>query len=236
MNIKEFSNAVCERIGHYVYVLKDPRNSQIFYIGKGINNRIFKHIIGAIENSIETDKLNLIRDINSNNLEVEHYILRHGLTNEQAYEIESACIDLLGLENLTNEIKGRDTWERGLKSIDEVIQYYDAKIITITEPTIIININRLYKRFMNETDLYNSTRSAWKVSAHRRKNTQFAISSFRGLVREVYEIESWNINSYGDRWEFIGKVADNEIREKYINQSLQNYIRKGNQNPIRYTY
>jgi len=30
--IREFSQAVCEKIEPYVYVLKDPRTSQIFYI------------------------------------------------------------------------------------------------------------------------------------------------------------------------------------------------------------
>lgn len=131
----EFSQAVCERIGNYVYVLKDPRTSNIFYIGKGVGNRVFQHVFGALETSYETDKLNLIREIINQNLEVEHYILIHGLTTEQAFEIESACIDLLGLENLTNSVKGHDSWERGLKTVNGVLQhYFDA-----TEPTIIIN-------------------------------------------------------------------------------------------------
>jgi uncharacterized protein len=38
--MREFSKAVCERIGFYVYVLKDPRTSIIFYIGKGVGNRV----------------------------------------------------------------------------------------------------------------------------------------------------------------------------------------------------
>jgi uncharacterized protein len=40
----EFSQAVCERIGYYVYILKDPRNNLNFYVGKGKGNRIFQHI------------------------------------------------------------------------------------------------------------------------------------------------------------------------------------------------
>ncbi len=123
-----------------------------------------------------------------------------------------------------------------MKTIDEIVQYYDAEVITITEPAIIININRLYKRFISEEELYNATRSAWKVASNRRINTKYAIAAYRGLVREVYEIESWNINSYGDRWEFVGKVAKPEIRERYINQSLSNYVKKGSQNPIKYTF
>lgn len=39
--IKKFSNAVCERIGYYVYILKDPRNDTVFYVGKGKGNRLF---------------------------------------------------------------------------------------------------------------------------------------------------------------------------------------------------
>ena len=168
--MKQFSQAVCEKIGYYVYILKDPRNATIFYIGKGIGNRVFQHVTGALTSPATSDKLNLIREIHDANLEVEHYILRHGITQEQALEIESACIDLLGLDNLTNAVKGHNTWERGLKTVDEVIQHYDAKIITITEPTIIININRLYRRFMTPQELYDATRSAWKVAAHMRKS------------------------------------------------------------------
>ena len=100
MITNEFSQAVCEKIENYVYILKDPRTSLIFYIGKGVGNRVFQHVNCVIENSNESDKLNLIREILNDKLEVEHYILRHGLTKEQAFEIESACIDLLGLENL----------------------------------------------------------------------------------------------------------------------------------------
>lgn len=232
MNI-EFSQAVCEKIEHYVYVLKDPRNSQIFYIGKGVGNRVFKHVLGATESSVETDKLNLIREIIKLNLEVEHYILRHGLTKEQAFEIESACIDLLGLDILTNSVKGHDSWERGLKTVNEVIQHYDAKAITITEPTIIININKRYIRFMSDIDLYEATKQSWKLG-NKKKDARFVIASYHGLVREVYEIENWY--KVNDRWGFNGKVANKEIVDKYKNNSLENYIKHGNQNPIRYTF
>lgn len=228
----EFSQAVCEKIGYYVYILKDPRTSTIFYVGKGIGNRVFQHVAGALTSPAISDKLNLIREIHNASFEVEHYILRHGLTQELSFEIESACIDLLGLDNLTNTVKGHDSWKRGLKTVDEVAQHYDAKVITITEPTIIININRLYNRFMPPQQLYDATRSAWKVAAHRRNNVKYAVAAYRGLVREVYKIESWNSN--GDRWEFNGQVAEPAVRDKYLNQSLDNYIIRGSQNPIKY--
>jgi uncharacterized protein len=90
--IKEFSNAVCERIGYYVYFLKDPRNNNIFYVGKGTGNRIFQHVLCAIDSVDKSDKLDLIREIGSE--KVLHYILRHNLTEDEALALESACIDM----------------------------------------------------------------------------------------------------------------------------------------------
>lgn len=103
--MKGFSQAVREQLGYYVYVLKDPRINAIFYVGKGKNNRVFQHVHGAINDATESEKLNLIRDIHATGFEVEHYILRHGLDEKMALEIESACIDLLDLDAMVNEEK-----------------------------------------------------------------------------------------------------------------------------------
>jgi hypothetical protein len=124
--------------------------------------------------------------------------------------------------------------ERGLKSIDEIVQHYDAKVISIDEPSIIININKQYKRFMSSEQLYESTRFCWKLG-NKRLQAKYVIASFRGLVREVYEVKSWT-HIPENRWAFDGIIAPPEIRSKYLNQSLDNYIRKGNQNPIKYTF
>ncbi len=227
--MNSFSQSVCENIGYYVYFLKDPRNNNIFYIGKGKDNRVFHHVHGAIAIPSQSDKLDLIREIGTQN--VQHFILRHGLTEEQALEVESACIDLLGRGNLANEMKGIDCFEKGIKTVDEITQLYDAKVITIEEPTIIININKRYKRFMDSQELYDATRSSWVVGRKRNK-VKYAIAAYRGLVREVYKIEEWH--SVGNRWEFTGDIAEPSVRDKYLNQSLDNYIKKGSRNPIKY--
>ena len=236
MKHSQFSEAVCENIGYYVYVLKDPRDSKIFYIGKGQKNRIFQHVADALETEHINDKLDLIREIKNARQEVEHYILRHGLTEKEALEIESACIDLIGLDYLTNQVKGYNSWEYGKKTIDEIIQHYDAKIIKkFDEPCIIININKKYKRFMSPRALYNATRASW-VLGPKKDKAKYVITSYRGLVREVFEINSWQKATEDGRWEFTGKPANENIRNKYINQSLKNFINKGNRNPIKYTY
>jgi len=112
------------------------------------------------------------------------------------------------------------------------VQKFDAQIITITEPSIIITINRLYKRNMSAKDLYSVTRKRWKIGPKRNK-AKYAISAYRGLVREVYEIKKWSKCKNG-RWGFTGVIAKDKIRNKYLNQSLEKYV--GNQYPIRYTF
>jgi hypothetical protein len=86
---------------------------------------------------------------------------------------------------------------------------------------------------MTPQQLYDATKQSWVVGT-KRNQAKYAIAAYRGLVREVYQIDSWN--AVGKRWGFTGQVADNEIRSKYINQSLDNYVKKGSQNPIKYTF
>ena len=86
---------------------------------------------------------------------------------------------------------------------------------------------------MKDNELYNTTRSSWKLGS-KKNEAKYVIAAYRGLVREVYKINSWN--QVGDRWEFTGEVAEKEVRDKYLNQSLENYTQKGSQNPIKYTY
>ena len=69
---------------------------------------------------------------------------------------------------------------------------------------------------------------------------------YQGIVREVFRINKWYPSGtlpyqtrdsedvcddcIPPRWEFEGKVADDEIRKEYVGIS----VGKGGQNPIRY--
>ena len=68
MKIEKFSPEVCENLKWYVYRLVDPRDGSTFYIGRGLNNRIFDHVNGLLtDKDAEEDLLSLkmkqIRDI-----------------------------------------------------------------------------------------------------------------------------------------------------------------------------
>lgn len=233
MYYTELPTIVSEKLGYYVYVLSDPRDGNIFYIGKGKGNRLFHHMSCSLDENYKSDKLDLIRDITNSNHQVDYRILRHGLSEEVAFEVESASIDLIGISQLKNEVRGHDS-ERGIKTINELISQYDKNPIeVIEEPCLIITINRRYYSGISSEELYEATR-CWWVLGEKRERVKFVLSAFNGIVREVYEVEGWE--KIGNRCSFSGRVSDSLIRDKYINRSLERFIKPGSQNPVKYTF
>jgi hypothetical protein len=234
--IKEFSASVIERLGYYVYLLSDPETNSVFYVGKGIGNRIFAHLNQAIASPLESDRLDRIRLIQSKGLQVEHTIIRHGLSEKEAFEIEASLIDFIGLKGLTNIVGGHDSVYRGRMSIREVVIQYDAPKIEIVEPVILITVNRLFRRNMSADELYEITCGNWVVG-ERRNKAKFALSVYKGIVMQVYEIQKWfpmkarsQSAKTQKRWRFDGIVAQG--LQHYVDGNVKRYV--GAQNPIKY--
>ncbi len=229
-----FSQSVIERLEYYVYFLQDPRNNTVFYIGKGEGNRVFAHVECAIK-STDTDNLKeeIIKDIIGSGHKVKHYILRHGLTEDEAFQLESALIDFIGKDNLSNQQGGHDSSDFGIKTTDEISAMYDAVPLDTDIPIILININKCYHRKITDSELYESTRKSWKLG-DRKNKAKYAVAHYRGLTRAVYEIESWQRDRKRKRWEFIGKLAPDDIRFKLRYKSITHLFKKGAANPIRY--
>jgi uncharacterized protein len=234
--ITELSPSVSEKLGYYVYFLIDPEIDEIFYVGKGIGNRIFAHLNHAISSPLESDKLDKIRSIQLKGLQVKHIIHRHGLTEKEAFEVEASLIDFIGLAGLTNIVSGRYSDYRGRMSIAEVISQYDAPNIEIIEPAILFTVNSLFRRDMNEDELYEITCGNWVVGIRRNK-AKYAFSVCNGIVRQVYEIQKWfpvtarnKESKTQNRWRFDGIVA--EDLKGYIGGCVEKYI--GAQNPVKY--
>ena len=144
-----FSTAIIEKINYYIYCLVDPRNQNIFYIGKGIGNRVFQHARGALTcKTNENDKISLINDIHKDGLEPLYYILRHNIKEEkQALEYEALAIDLLSIvkpnqQPLTNIQGGTHSSEKGLMSLSELKRIYDPQELKTDLPVVLITINK----------------------------------------------------------------------------------------------
>lgn len=158
------------QLGYYVYALIDPVTEKPFYIGKGKDNRVFNHIACALDPDIINPKYETIRAIQSTGKNVKHIIIRHGLTEHEALEIEAAIIDLLNYFKIptTNLVSGQKTLQFGVMSTDDVIRLYNAKPLTkLKHKAIIINLNSQHPRNMSAIDLYNATRQAWAIDGKK---------------------------------------------------------------------
>ena len=230
-----FSTAAIEQLGYYVYFLKDPKTGKVFYVGKGTGNRIFNHLEWGIDIDGKTEKLEKIREIINSGQKVQHFILRHGLTEETAFEIEASLIDFIGKENLLNIQGGHYSNDYGLKTTEEISAMYEAEELATAEPIMLINLNKEYRRDMTESELYKATQKRWVVG-RRREKAKYAVATYRGLTREVYQIKEWYPapKDGKTRWGFNGVTANNHVRDKLRYKSIASFFRKGAANPIRY--
>jgi len=228
-----------EKLGYYVYLLKDPRDGKIFYVGKGKGRRIFSHDDEAlVVGSFKSEKLQIIRSINRSGMNIERLVLRHGLkSEEEAYKIEAVAIDLLG-NQLTNVVRGHHSVDNGIMSIREIELKYQAKDADFSEPAILISIDDQYMSSKdNETKLYNASRKHWRISRKRASQISLVCAVYRGIIRETYIAKEWKPSkSLKGRSYFVGQKAPEPIRNKYINKSVASYWKKGSQNPNKYVF
>ena len=245
---KRIRPEVAARLGYYVYAYVDPRNSEIFYVGKGCRSRALAHLDEAGESA----KVRRIAELKSLNIQPQIDILAHGVTDEEtALRIEAAVIDALWPEKilaiekrLTKKVHGQ-THGLGRETLGELEFRYAAKPVAIAEPVLLIRINKLYRPGMNAEALYEATRGVWTCGI-RREKARYAFAVYQGVIREVYEIEAWHKGGTleyrtrsreevdaPNRCEFSGKVSE-KLSAKYKGGSVDRYFSKGAQLP--YTY
>jgi hypothetical protein len=234
---------VAEHLGHYVYMYVHPTTGEPFYVGKGVGDRVLAHF-GDV---LDSRKTRLIAELKEAGHSPQLEILAHGLKDEEtAFRVEAAVIDALGLNSLTNAVRGWRSLQTGRMTLDQLVEFYAAEPVSIEHPVILIRINQLYRRDMSALELIEATRGIWKVG-ERREAARLAFAVFHGLVREVYEICKWHPaltleyktrdltkrDGLG-RWEFEGDVAEAALRDKYRNKSVNQYFARGNQSPTVY--
>jgi hypothetical protein len=251
-----FAPGVAEKIGSYVYLLIDPRTNAVFYVGKGTGDRSFAHLAEAekslAEEIEENAKLARIREIESSGEAVKIAILRHGMSDREAFLVEATVIDLL--PNLVNVQAGHNSDEFGHRSVSEIDVKYGARPVKIDPRhcVVLIRINRLFERGMTDDALYEATRKWWVIGGARQQlgdpgAPQWAMAVYGGIVRAVYRIEAWERPtdddiaanpSDSDRWGFRGE-RDLGMEAKYLHGDVSSYLRAADtghalQNPIRY--
>ncbi len=242
--MKRFSGRAREQLKHYVYLYVDPRDKKPFYVGKGKGNRVFSHETGKGQSA----KARKIHELLKLGLTPEKHILRYGLTKAQAFDLESAAIDILGLSQLTNAVRGHDSQKGTWGTAEEIAAMLGGKAAEVRVPGILINVSRAFRAGMSPQELYDATRSAWRIVQSRAENADYAFCVYNKIIREVYTVAAWapggttmrSSDTDGrqkrrpKRIEFVGQVAPEVIRRKYIGRSVERYFSKGARNPIHY--
>ena len=223
--IKKFSPKAKEALVHYVYVYSDPDTHKPFYVGKGKGDRVFNHL----SDRSESDKVRKINDIKARGKEPVIEILAHGLDEETAFKVEAAVIDLIGIDNLTNQHRGHESSLYGKIDVSTLNARYSHEELClddIVDNVLLIRINKLYRNDMTDMELYEATRGYWKVSPDQAKNIDYVLSVYDGMVLEAYEAVDWypahttlmervdtrTNEEVSDRYEFIGRIAANKIQ------------------------
>jgi len=218
--MKRFSSNIKTKIQYYVYIYIDPRNNEIFYVGKGKNNRCFQHLT----DQKESEKVQKIEDIRKDGKEPIIEMLIHGVSDDIAKKVEASVIDLIDTKKLTNKIKGHSSSKIGRMSLEKIVSIYNPEKANITEPSLLIKISRTFSYSLLPHELYDATRQFWPFGPNRVK-AKYAFSIFDGIIQEIYKIISWHKAGTTfssrktknlDRWEFVGKIADENIRKKYL--------------------
>ncbi|HLX63160.1 MAG TPA: hypothetical protein VKX17_17955 [Planctomycetota bacterium] len=233
---------VAYKLGHYVYVYVNPIDNSVFYIGKGKGSRALVHLDAG--NKKVRRMIKAIRNLEK---EPRIEILAKNLSSAKAaHKIEAAAIELFGIDKLGNLIRGHGS--KGLRTpIEDVIASLVTEKARIIEPSILIRIRQFYVRGMTDVELYDATRRCWKIADWRREKIQLAFAVYEGIIREVYEITGWHQGGqtfcthrdgrradWTNRWEFVGVIARNRIRDRYLNRSVAHLFSTGARNSIQY--
>lgn len=101
---------VADRLQHYVYARRDPRDHRVLYFGKSKGARISAHTRDArADAQAERAKLRLINEIEASGHSVDLLFLRMGIDDEStAFIVEQAVIDAFAADAhpLTNLVRG----------------------------------------------------------------------------------------------------------------------------------
>ncbi len=261
-----FSPATVEAIGSYVYALADLEG-RIFYVGKGQGNRVFDHV-EDVRRLLTADPMRLLETPEDENVDNEGlslkrqriaallrtgsepsmYIVREGLTHEQALLIEAALISVLDWQlggELTNQVSGHGTTQFGLKTVQDLeatkgesFRIADLPGMSESEEVIAININRRWAEVVaKKSTLLEVSKGRWKLSKQRASQCRYAIIHANSIVRGVFELKQWEGPDSEGRFTFV-PVHEAPLPGARFSQknasSLFGTAGSGSQNPIRY--
>ena len=238
----EFLRGLKSYVYVYCEITEDNKRNPI-YIGQGKLDRCFSHLNNL--DDLSSSKNKKVKSlIQEDKLSID--ILAYGLDNKTSLAIESACIDLMGIDNLTNIVRGQgDNFKR--IPLNQLTNLKMEKTVAIKpeHSGVAILINTDYTPNMGDLELFEITRGIWPKSQKSvavNRSSKYAYATHKGVIKEIYEIYEWvpaGTQEYFTRelnpervakcpWEFVGRKAPIELRELYIDKIIKKNRSFGN--------
>ena len=240
----------------YAYYKDDGEKTTPFYIGKGQEKRCLSHL----KRNDEHECTKIIKGLYNEKKWPVIRILRYGLSEKDALEVEAAAIDAVGIQNLTNRVLGHHSRDRGKQTVQSFIRKSSMPVITpasLPDDSLIIRLNdRTYYEDMPEAELYDFTRSSWRIRnplKDGKSRIRYVLAVHGGIIRQIYVPVGWfpagstlrysrkegdltapDTTSIRSRWEFVGYISNDETKE-LVGRKIEWGDFKGCQNPCIYT-
>jgi hypothetical protein len=240
-----FPPGVAAKLADYVYLLVDARTGRPFHVGRGRDDRCFRHVEAArprpdgAATGEDADgrfaALDRIRDAESDGRPVRIEVLRHGLTTAEADLVVASVDDVLAL--------GQPTVLGSQRTPAVELGATLAKRAKIKRSHRVV----LLRVGPHGADTsYGAARHGWRIG--RRwvdpasvRSPWWAVLVAGDLVDAVYRIDGWEPSPATaapagvERWSFAGE-RDPELEVRYSGRSVAAYLGAGTPNQVTYVW
>ena len=205
---------------YYVYALID-KNGIPFYIGKGCKKRMWQHDLETEKRLDEEMNGNIKSKDNEETLKAkhkkiaelgnegfDHVIIKWGLTQNEAFMVESALINLLKFSGcrLTNIANGHSSEKEKSSQIKKTIALTDDDFLksccrevisyeSIDEPCLFTCINNSldldeYEKIESKDDyIIDCARGIWRIDESKAKKAKYLIAVYNSVIYGIAEIK-----------------------------------------------
>jgi uncharacterized protein len=250
--LESFAPGVSEQLGNYVYALCRADGS-LFYIGRGVGNRVFQHAREALKLNLEgispSRKHQALLDQLTEGTHGHAYIVKHGLTECEACALEAIIIAFASavLQNclfepskhLTNVIGGSHA-DGLMIPVEDMDERYGAEYAEFGDHRLLLlSFNTEYRPELRPTyrrQAHLHFTHCWVLNERAANRVDYVVAVAKGVVRSVCRASRW-FTAKRDNGRlglaFEGMV-DEELSERWVGKRLPAGCRFAPGQPVRY--
>lgn len=201
---------------YYVYLLIDPRDNQVFYVGKGINLRTFQHEQDAEMAGADTEskKLKTINDIKNSGYEVKREIFSN-LTESESFNLEAVLIKTYRSRNpekMTNIQSGHHCeWLMQPEKYKDIFDDTDSYEKYVTDEKIIfIHPHRSFDYEDTFEERYEKFKGGWAFNLNKAKRADYIFVIVNHKIKYVFKPKEYVLNDR-NTYDFIGDLDEASV-------------------------